>query len=91
MYNNKTQLQPQPSSHKWFLIKDLLHLGWDDTLLSNQKFEWTPIQDLATASRATEKLYNEKDLVKKYIHNLNNKIAYYYNLAMERTQRQMEI
>lgn len=38
-----------------------------------------------TNTRPPEKLYNQEELVSKYIRDLNNKISYYYKTARERT------
>lgn len=41
-----------------------------------------------TSSRPPETLYNEEQLISKYIRDLNNRIKHFYKLARERTQLQ---
>jgi RNase H-like domain found in reverse transcriptase/Reverse transcriptase (RNA-dependent DNA polymerase)/Integrase zinc binding domain/Integrase core domain len=43
-----------------------------------------------TSSRPPETLYNEKELITRYIRDLNKRISYYYKVARERTQDQKE-
>lgn len=43
-----------------------------------------------TSSRPPETLYNEKQLITKYIRDLNNKINTYYKIARERTNLQKQ-
>lgn len=38
-----------------------------------------------TSSRPPETLYNQKDLITKYVRDLNNRISYYYKLARAKT------
>lgn len=43
-----------------------------------------------TSSRPPEKVCNEKELISKYIRNLNNRISHYYRLARERCEVQKQ-
>lgn len=43
-----------------------------------------------TSSRPPETLYNQKELITKYVRDLNNRMEYYYKLAQNRTQTQKE-
>ena len=43
-----------------------------------------------TANRPPETLYNQKELITKYVRDLNNRISHYYNIARSRTQSQKE-
>lgn len=43
-----------------------------------------------TSSRPPETLYNQEELISKYMRDLNNKISYYYKLARARTDLQKQ-
>lgn len=43
-----------------------------------------------TSSRPPETVYNQKELISKYVRDLNNRMQYYYNLARIKTDRQKE-
>lgn len=43
-----------------------------------------------TSCRPPETLYNQKELITKYVRDLNNRISYYYKIARSRTQNQKE-
>uniref|UniRef100_V5GGL8 RNA-directed DNA polymerase n=1 Tax=Anoplophora glabripennis TaxID=217634 RepID=V5GGL8_ANOGL len=43
-----------------------------------------------TSSRPPETLYNQKELVTKYVRDLNNRLSYYYKVARTRTEAQKQ-
>lgn len=58
----------------------------------NKTHGFTPYELLFghTSSRPPETLYNQKELITKYIRDLNNRISTYYKLARERTNLQKQ-
>lgn len=85
----RVHLAENPGEHP-FNILPYAVICYNNT--KNKTHGFTPYELLFghTASKVPERMYKEKELMTKYMRDLNNRISYYYKIARERTQETKE-